>query len=161
MLVTQALATAGPLSVAIYVTSQFQFYSSGVFVDTSCPNDGSVNHGVNLVGYGSLNESEYYILRNSWGTSWGDNGYMLFKRDTINNNNQCEIATYASYPNLKKASTTTKTTTNPVTSVITTTNVLSTSVKPLTTTKSTTITTTKPTTKTTSKRKNFGRKSIF
>ena len=41
-----------------------------MFTDTSCP-AGGLNHAVNLVGYGTLNGKDYYILRNSWGTNWG------------------------------------------------------------------------------------------
>jgi len=57
-----------------------------------------LNHAVILVGYDTdLNGNQYYILRNSWGTSWGMSGYMQFAR---NNNNMCGIATDAIYPNV-------------------------------------------------------------
>ena len=68
--VTAALANVGPLAVAVYVTSAFQHYTSGVFTDTSCPS-GKLNHAVNLVGYGTQGGQDYYIMRNSWGSSWG------------------------------------------------------------------------------------------
>jgi C1A family cysteine protease len=55
--------------VSLYVTANFQNYKSGVFLDTTCPN--SVNHAVTLVGYGTLNGQDYYILKNQWGTIWG------------------------------------------------------------------------------------------
>ena len=67
---TRAISTVGPISVALYVTSNFQRYKSGVFFDNSCPIYGA-NHAVTLVGYGSLNGQDYYILKNSWGTNWG------------------------------------------------------------------------------------------
>jgi hypothetical protein len=92
-LLTNAIANVGPISVALYVTSNFQNYKSGVFIDTTCPN--SVNHAVTLVGYGTLNGQDYYILKNQWGTNWGDQGYMLFAR---NNNNMCNIAYRTFYP---------------------------------------------------------------
>ena len=109
---TDAIANIGPMSVAIYASNNFQLYSSGVFTDTSCP-AGKVNHAVNVVGYGTSNGQDYYILRNSWGTSWGDKGYMLYRR---NNKNQCGIASYASYPLVKATGsvTTPATTTNSV-----------------------------------------------
>lgn len=68
--VTDAIANQGPIAVGVYASSAFQLYSSGIFTDTSCPK-GSINHAVNLVGYGSSNAQDFYILRNSWGTSWG------------------------------------------------------------------------------------------
>lgn len=82
----------------MYATSAFQYYSTGVFTDTTCPKS-SINHAVTLVGYGTAsNGQDYYILRNSWGTTWGDGGYMLYRR---NNDNQCSISSYASYPIVK------------------------------------------------------------
>lgn len=110
-MLTNAIANQGPISVAVYVSSLFQYYSGGLFVDTSCPT-GQINHAVTLVGYGNGSSGDYYILRNSWGTNWGDNGYMLFKRNTNGNTNQCDIATYASYPIVKSSSATTKTATS-------------------------------------------------
>ena len=66
------MANIGPLSVAVFVHEKFIFYKSGVFVDEDC--DYPINHAVNLVGYGtdSATGKDYYILRNSWGTSWGN-----------------------------------------------------------------------------------------
>lgn len=69
-ILTEAIGTVGPISVALYVTSNFQNYVSGIFIDTTCPD--SVNHAVNLVGYGTQNGTDYYILRNQWGTNWGN-----------------------------------------------------------------------------------------
>jgi len=93
-----------PVSIAIEADQRaFQLYASGVFTET-CGT--TLDHGVGLVGYGTLNGVEYYILRNSWGTTWGLNGYMLIGRGndpktgkTYNNGaGQCGLLMEASYP---------------------------------------------------------------
>lgn len=90
-----AIANIGPISVAIDATEALQFYSSGVFSDKKCSSD-ILNHAVLVVGFGITNNGkEYYIVKNSWGTSWGMNGYFLLAR---NENNMCGIATNAVYP---------------------------------------------------------------
>jgi len=66
-----ALYTYGPLAVAVCVDSYFQNYNSGVFTHTS---SGQVNHAVMLVGWDDANSC--WIMKNSWGTGWGESGYM-------------------------------------------------------------------------------------
>ncbi len=67
-----------PVSVAIEADQRaFQLYSSGVFTSACGTN---LDHGVGLVGYGTMSGTDYYILRNSWGTSWGVGGYMYLGR---------------------------------------------------------------------------------
>lgn len=81
-----------PLSVAIEADQRgFQFYTSGVF-DGECGTN--LDHGVVLVGYGKENGLDYWLIRNSWGDDWGDEGYIKIRRGT----NQCGIALQASYP---------------------------------------------------------------
>ena len=64
-----------PVSVAIQADQLvFQVYKSGVFDDSRCGT--SLDHAVTLVGYGTEGGQEYYLMRNSWGSSWGENGYM-------------------------------------------------------------------------------------
>lgn len=74
------LATTGPLAIAINA-DPLQFYDGGIIDEdsSSCDPDG-LNHGVTLIGYGSENGNDYWILKNSWGSGWGENGYFRFAR---------------------------------------------------------------------------------
>nr|DAD25471.1 TPA_asm: hypothetical protein HUJ06_026935 [Nelumbo nucifera] len=87
-----------PVSVAIDASSNdFLFYSTGVFTG-ECGTD--LNHAVTVVGYGTSEEGmKYWLLKNSWGTQWGDKGYMRIQRDVAaSNGGLCGIAMKASYP---------------------------------------------------------------
>ncbi|XP_052165994.1 cysteine endopeptidase Rep1 [Oryza glaberrima] len=86
-----------PVSVAIDAGDQsFQFYSDGVFTG-DCGTD--LDHGVAVVGYGETNDgTEYWIVKNSWGTAWGEGGYIRMQRDSGYDGGLCGIAMEASYP---------------------------------------------------------------
>ncbi|KAG6513524.1 thiol protease SEN102-like [Zingiber officinale] len=92
----QAVANQ-PVSVAIDAGDQaFQFYSEGVFTG---PCGTSLDHGVAVVGYGVTQDgTKYWIVKNSWGTSWGEQGYIRMKRGIPNRRGTCGIAMSASYP---------------------------------------------------------------
>ncbi|XP_040394660.1 cathepsin S isoform X3 [Cygnus olor] len=91
-----AVANIGPVSVAIDATQPtFFLYKSGVYDDPRCTQE--VNHGVLVIGYGTLNDKDYWLVKNSWGVRFGDDGYIRMSR---NHANHCGIASYASYPQI-------------------------------------------------------------
>ncbi|XP_044464099.1 thiol protease aleurain-like [Mangifera indica] len=90
-----AVASVRPVSVAFEVVNGFQSYESGVYSSNTCgstPMD--VNHAVLAIGYGVEDGVPFWLIKNSWGQSWGDNGY--FKMEL--GKNMCGVATCASYP---------------------------------------------------------------
>ncbi|KAF7837943.1 thiol protease aleurain-like [Senna tora] len=90
-----AVALVRPVSVAFEAVNSFSFYKSGVYTSNTCgtkPTD--VNHAVLAVGYGVENGIPYWLIKNSWGDSWGDHGYFKMEMGK----NMCGIATCASYP---------------------------------------------------------------
>ncbi|KAL9289808.1 hypothetical protein ACSQ67_024421 [Phaseolus vulgaris] len=76
--------------------SAFQFYSSGIFTG-KCGTE--IDHSVTVVGYGKAGDGpKYWLVKNSWGTEWGEKGYIRMKRDIHAKEGLCGIATSASYP---------------------------------------------------------------
>lgn len=87
-----------PVSVAIEADQkEFQLYVGGVFSDEGCGTN--LDHGVLAVGYGvDPSGGSYWIVKNSWGAEWGDNGYIRLKRNVDAPEGLCGIAMAASYP---------------------------------------------------------------
>lgn len=93
-----AALNLGPIAVAIDASSiEFQTYTGGIFTNaTACGTE--LNHAVTVVGYNGNNDPPYFIVRNSWGSSWGDYGYFyiaITPQDGV-----CGINMEPSYPNL-------------------------------------------------------------
>eukprot|EP00879_Flechtneria_rotunda_P000450 GHRR01000547.1.p1 GENE.GHRR01000547.1~~GHRR01000547.1.p1 ORF type:complete len:477 (+),score=130.72 GHRR01000547.1:160-1590(+) len=88
-------ASQQPIAVGICASPSMQFYRSGV-IDTCCT---GLNHGVLVAGYGKDEKTghDYWLIKNSWGGTWGESGYFKLKYG-VGEEGLCGIATAASYP---------------------------------------------------------------
>ena len=86
-----------PVSIAIEAaTYYFQSYSGGILDSTKCGTN--LDHAVEIVGYGEENGQKYWNVRNSWGSSWGENGYVrILRTDLTNDIGICGIAAEPSF----------------------------------------------------------------
>jgi len=71
------------------------FYAGGIYMG-ECGID--LDHGVTAVGYGTTNETDYWIVKNSWGTGWGEKGFIRMQRGITAKHGLCGIAMDSSYP---------------------------------------------------------------
>jgi len=96
----KAAVVLQPVAIAIEAdTRYFQSYSSGVLTSASCGT--TLDHGVLIVGYGTENGQKYWLVKNSWGTTWGENGYVKIARsDSTNDAGICGIAMDPSFPSV-------------------------------------------------------------
>ena len=88
-----------PVSVAIQANTQsFQHYSGGIYNDSDCGTE--LDHGVLVVGYGKeiFKGIDYWIVKNSWGSLWGENGYIRILRNFNDSKGLCGIAMQPSFP---------------------------------------------------------------
>ncbi|XP_019368053.1 PREDICTED: digestive cysteine proteinase 2-like [Gavialis gangeticus] len=94
--VKAAIYKHGPVAISIDASHRsFSFYSNGVYYEPKCGNKpGQLDHAVLAVGYGVLQGELYWIVKNSWSTYWGNDGYILMSMK----DNNCGVATDATYP---------------------------------------------------------------
>ena len=88
-----------PLAVAIEADKNvFGTYESGIFDSLSCGTN--LDHAVLVVGWGTDAESgtEYWVMKNSWGTSWGEDGYMRMKITAENTSGICGVQIEPEFP---------------------------------------------------------------
>jgi len=93
---------SGPISVAIDASGdKFSYYKKGILQASDCGI--KLDHAVNVIGYGSDADGDFWLMRNSWGTDWGLQGYMKFQRtDKEGSPGTCGLLQAAAYPNVVK-----------------------------------------------------------
>ncbi|XP_010250182.1 PREDICTED: ervatamin-B-like [Nelumbo nucifera] len=107
-----------PVSVAILALDDFKDYAGGIYKGPSCPTSPTPqsNHIVLIVGYGTSSDgTDYWIVKNSWGTDWGMSGYVLMERNHYLPYGLCYINAYVNYPTkYSSSSSTSSSTQNPM-----------------------------------------------
>jgi len=87
----ESIYSNGPHAIKLYANENFHHYESGIFDDELCPKD-KHNHDVLNVGYDI--DGNYWIIRNSWGDDWGEQGYIRIKSGS----NICDCENYGAFP---------------------------------------------------------------
>uniref|UniRef100_A0A6G1SF32 Cathepsin L n=1 Tax=Aceria tosichella TaxID=561515 RepID=A0A6G1SF32_9ACAR len=81
VLLKSFVARNGPIAIGVHVNDNFRHYKSGIFNDATCGHLQNPDHAALIVGFGiDPKEGEYWIVKNSWSTSWGEEGYIRIKR---------------------------------------------------------------------------------
>jgi len=93
----KAAVAQQPVSVGI-VGSELLEYSAGIIDQNSCKHDSFIDHSVLIVGYDNKDGKDYWIVKNSWGWNWGENGYVYIERQQGEGRGTCGIALDATYP---------------------------------------------------------------
>ncbi|XVE51469.1 hypothetical protein DITRI_Ditri02bG0043300 [Diplodiscus trichospermus] len=94
-----------PVSVGMDGSAiDFQLYTGGIYDGSCSDNPDDIDHAVLIVGYGSEGSEDYWIVKNSWGTSWGIDGYFYLKRNTDLPYGVCAVNAMASYPTKESSS---------------------------------------------------------
>jgi len=97
--ILQRVVSHQPVSVAIQANQpSFQQYSKGIYSDPNCGTQ--LDHGVLIVGYGHdpIHQMDYWMVKNSWGQDWGEDGYIRIQRNVNDSRGLCGIAMMPSIP---------------------------------------------------------------
>lgn len=89
--IKEALIKHGPILVMLGAHRKWQLYKGGVWYENECSE--MVNHSILLVGYGTENGHDFWLLKNSWGKDWGENGFIKYARNK--HDNYCGFTKYA------------------------------------------------------------------
>merc|ERR1719182_334244 len=99
----EAAVAQQPVSVAIEADQAvFQHYTGGILTNDACGSN--LDHGVLAVGFGTDNGQKYWKVKNSWGTVFGEQGYIRIAKGTSESGGECGIRKDASYPTVKATS---------------------------------------------------------
>merc|ERR1711935_91860 len=100
----EAAVMKQPVSVAIEADQTvFQHYTGGVLTNDACGEN--LDHGVLAVGYGEDNGQKYWKVKNSWGTTFGEDGFIRIEKGSAGDGGECGIRKLASFPTIKKSTT--------------------------------------------------------